>query len=180
MAAKEEAPPPAGDAPAPKKSGKLKLIIIIAVVAVVLIAGGIVAFLMLTKPAADHAAPATAAAAPEAKHEEATAPIYMPIDPFTVNLVSETSDQYLQVALTLDLTSHDAQEKARQYMPKLRNDLTVHLASQKPSELASKEGKQKLAEEIRSLINKTVDPALKDKAAGSAVREVLFTSFIIQ
>lgn len=180
MAAKEEAPPPAGDAPAPKKSGKLKLIIIIAVVMVVLIAGGVIAFLLMTKPKAEHAAAPAAAAAPEAKPAEHTAPIYMAIDPFTVNLVSDAGDQYLQVALTLDLSSNDAQEKARQYMPKLRNDLTVHLASQKPTELATKEGKQKLAEEVRSLINKTVDPSLKDKAAGSAVREVLFTSFIIQ
>lgn len=176
MAAKEEAPPPA-DAPAPKKSGKLKLIIIIAVVLVVLFAGALVAFLLLTKPTPE---PGAAAAPAAAKSVESAAPIYMPMDPFTVNLVSDTGDQYLQVTLTLEFSSHEAQEKARQYLPKLRNDLTVHLASQKPSELASKEGKQKLSEEIRGLINKTVDPALKDTAAGSAVREVLFTSFIIQ
>ena len=40
--------------------------------------------------------------------------------------------------------------------------------------------KEKLAGEIRTMINKTLDPALKDKPADGAVHEVLFTSFIIQ
>jgi flagellar FliL protein len=177
MAAKEEAPPPAGEVAAPAKKGKLKLIIIILVVVVVLLAGALVAFLLLTKPApeAEHAAPAQ-----KAKAVELPAPMYMPIDAFTVNLISETGDQYLQLGLTFDMSSAEASDKAKTYMPKIRNDLTVHLASQKPSELGTKEGKAKLAEEIRVMVNKTLDPALSEKPAGGAVREVLFTSFIIQ
>lgn len=47
--------------------------------------------------------------------------------------------------------------------------------------MITKEGKEKLAEEIRDQMNEIVEvPAVKGKPSQDAVKEVLFTSFIIQ
>jgi flagellar FliL protein len=65
-------------------------------------------------------------------------------------------------------------------MPKLRNDLTLLLSSKKASELISKEGKEELAQEIREQMNGVLDPAGRGKKRDWPIKEVLFTSFIIQ
>ncbi|MDR2112073.1 MAG: flagellar basal body-associated FliL family protein [Candidatus Accumulibacter sp.] len=52
------------------------------------------------------------------------------------------------------------------------------LSSKKASELLTKEGKEKLAEEIRGQMNHVLDP--RARGDSGPVREVLFTSFIIQ
>jgi flagellar FliL protein len=56
------------------------------------------------------------------------------------------------------------------------------LSSKKASELAPREGKEALAEEIRESINGVIGetPTKGKKAADEPIKEVLFTSFIIQ
>ncbi|HCZ13709.1 MAG TPA: flagellar basal body protein FliL, partial [Candidatus Accumulibacter sp.] len=65
-------------------------------------------------------------------------------------------------------------------MPKLRNDVTLLLSSKKASELVTINGKRALAEEIKEQMNGVLDPAGKGKKRDSPIKEVLFTSFIIQ
>lgn len=189
MATKNETPPPAPiEAPAAPKKKLGKILIIAGVVLVLLIGGGTAAFLALTKhQAVDD--PELAAAddeKPKKKKKDEKddrRPSYMTLEPFTVNLVSETGDQFLQVALTLDMLDLPAVEKAKIYTAKIRNDIMLHLSGKKPAELATKEGKQILAVELRNQINLIIDPdAAKrsDKVASAPVKEVLFTSFIIQ
>jgi flagellar FliL protein len=52
------------------------------------------------------------------------------------------------------------------------------LSSKKGSDLVSKEGKETLAEEMKQEMNGVLDPAGKGK--DGPIKEVLFTSFIIQ
>ena len=52
------------------------------------------------------------------------------------------------------------------------------LSGKKASELITKEGKETLANEVRGLMNGILDPGVK--GSEGPVREVLFTSFIIQ
>lgn len=180
--AKEEKAGDVAETP-PKKSKKLLIIIVAAVLVVVLI-GGAAAFLLLKKGGdaaeGDEVAAETDKAAKK-KTEKAAPPVYIPMDAFTVNLVPETGEQYLQVTISVEAEDAAVAEKLKQYMPKLRHEIMNILSSKKPSEIATREGKKQLADEIKTTINGIVDvePA-KGKTSEGAVRAVLFTTFIIQ
>ena len=172
----------AGEAAAPKKSKKLLIIIIAAVVLLAAIGGGAAFFLMSKN--ADHADDEEVAAETSGKKkkgEKDVAPAYVALEAFTVNLVPETGDQFLQLIISVEVADITVGDRLKMYMPKLRNNITMILSTKKASELITKEGKEKLAEEIREQMNSIVEiPAVKGKAAQEAVKEVLFTSFIIQ
>ncbi|WP_300341873.1 flagellar basal body-associated FliL family protein [Accumulibacter sp.] len=170
---------------APAKSSKKLLIIIVAVLVLVLGVGGVGAFLLL-KPAAEydeeHGDSPAEKAKPvkKKKADRNAAPIYVALDAFTVNLVPETGDQFLQLILSVEVEDSQTDEQLKQYMPKLRNDVTLLLSSKKASELVTINGKRALAEEIKEQMNGVLDPAGKGKKRDSPIKEVLFTSFIIQ
>ena len=164
---------------APKKSNTKLLIILLSAVLLVVLAGG--AFLLLRQ--SDHSdddEDAVQQEAPKKKKKEAHAPIFQPLEVFTVNLVPEQGDQYLQVSITVELEDATDGESLKSFMPKVRNQITLLLSSKKASELASKEGKEALAEELRYTINDILNPSAKGKKSETPVKEVLFTSFIIQ
>ena len=187
--AKDAKPAEEGAEVAPKKSKKL-LIIILAVVLVVVLAGGGAAFMLLKK--GDHeegdeeVAEETAKTKKKDKKKEAhAAPVFINLEPFTVNLVPETGDQYLQVILSLELEDATADPQLKALTPKIRNNITLLLSSKKASELLPKEGKEKLAEALKEEINSVIEPPKKNKkgeitASEGPVKTVLFTSFIIQ
>lgn len=166
---------PAGGEEKPKSKGKL-IIIIVAVLVVVLAGGGAAAFFLLKNSDAD--SEESAADQPKKKKEGVhAAPTYVSLDRFTVNLVPETGDQYLQVEVSVELEDLAAGEKLKLHMPKLRNQVMLLLSSKKASELNSKEGKEQLAKDMTDQMNQVLEPAGKGKGP---VKEVLFTSFIIQ
>ena len=186
----KDAKPAEEGAEAPPKKSKKMLIIILAVVLLVVLGGG-AAFMLLKK--GDHAeddeetAEETAKPAKkkDKKKEKDAPPVFISLDAFTVNLVPETGDQYLQVALSLEVEDATAEPDIKAKMPKIRNNLTLLLSSKKASELLPKEGKEQLAEALKDEINSVIDPPVKNKkgvvvAPEGQVKAVLFTSFIIQ
>lgn len=187
--AKEAKPAEDGAAEAPKKSKKL-LIIILAVVLVVVLGGGAAAFMLLKK--GDHADDEEAAEETvkpkekkKKKGDKEAPPVFVNLDPFTVNLVPETGDQYLQVILSMELEDATAEPALKAQMPKIRNNITLLLSSKKASELMPKEGKEKLAENLKDEINSVIEPPTRNKKGElimpeGPVKSVLFTSFIIQ
>ena len=172
----------------PKKSKKL-LIIILAVVLLIVLGGG-AAFFLLKKNdhAEDDEEVAEEVAKPKKKEKKKDAhalPIFVNMEPFTVNLVPETGDQYLQVALSLELEDPTEEIAVKAQMPKIRNNVTLLLSSKKASELLPKEGKEHLAETLKDEINSVIEPPKKNKKGEiippeGPVKSVLFTSFIIQ
>lgn len=181
MAAKPEIPPPppANEAAAPKKK-RFKLILIggIGLLLVVIIAVAVLLLLSRGHEETDEGAGDTPAA--KASTTAAAPPVFMEIDTFTVNLLSEGGDQYLQLAVTLELTGSDVADKVRLYMPRLRNQVMLLLSGKKPTDLATKEGKELLARELRDEINSVIAPAAHGGKAETPVKAVLFTSFIVQ
>ncbi len=181
--AKDAKPATEGADATPAKSSKKLLFIIIAAVLLVLGLGGLTAFLLL-KNAPEHdddGEVATEKAKPAKKKKvEREAPIYVPLDAFTVNLVPDNGDQFLQLVLSVEVEDPTVAEQLKMYTPKLRNDLTLLLSSKKASQLITTEGKGVLAEEIKEQMNGILDPAGKGKKRDGPVKEVLFTSFIIQ
>lgn len=119
------------------------------------------------------------------KKEAHVAPIFVSLDAFTVNLVPETGDQYLQVIISLEVEDATEEAALKAQMPKIRNNLTLLLSSKKASELLPKEGKEQLAEALKDEINSVISPPKKNKKGevtmpDGPVKSVLFTSFIIQ
>lgn len=170
---------------APPKKNKKMLIIVVAAVVLILGIGGAAAFLLLGG-SGDHEGEegeTTAEKAPAAKKKDKSGkevlPVYVPLDAFTVNLVPENGEQYLQVVMSIEVNDIKLGDKVKSYTPKLRNNIMLLLSSKKASDLVSREGKEKLAREIRDMISNVLEP----ESAGTPsapVKEVLFTSFIIQ
>jgi flagellar FliL protein len=181
----KDAKPAEDAAEAPKKKSKKLLIIILAAVLVVALAAG-GAFVLLKKAPADDEENAEETSKPAKKKKDGheVPPVFVSLEPFTVNLIPETGDQYLQVVLSLEVEDPLAEAAIKGQMPKIRNNLTLLLSAKKASELLPKEGKERLAESLKDEINSIIEPPKKGKkgeAAGEGpVKSVLFTSFIIQ
>ena len=153
---------------APGKKKRLLFMLIGIVALLVLAGGGVGVWLLMTPP-------------DDAKHAEQTAvkeeegpPIYEKLDTFTVNLADR--EHYLQVEIALKLSDAKAQDKVKLYMPEVRDVLLRLLSSKTYEELATQEGKDKLASEIQSQVN----DVLRIPEAGKGVKGVLFNSFIVQ
>ena len=182
----KDAKPAAEGAEAPKKSKKL-LIIILAVVLVLVLAGGGAAYMLLKKEPQDEDEAAEETAKPKKKDKKGEAPpsIFLNLETFTVNLIPETGDQYLQVIISLEIADATVEPLVKGQMPKIRNNIMLLLSSQKASQLQPKEGKEKLAADLLSEINTILEPPKKNKKGQvteteGPVKSVLFTSFIIQ
>ena len=201
----------AAEAAAPAK-GKKKLIIIGAAVAVLLAAGGGGAAFMLKKRAAAAAAAAAAeagdgedgaaakeeVAAKPAKVDLKHAPTFVPLDPFTVNLADREAERFAQVGITFEVSDAKAGELLKAYMPAIRNNILLALGSKTAGQLMERDGKLRLAAEIRRealrpLGYEIVLPALAAPGAAPKkipsaddddepmpIRAVHFSNFIIQ
>ena len=181
MAKEAKAAEAAESSAPPKKSKKLLIIVAAAVVLVLGLGGGAAYFLMSGGDHEGDDEEAVVEKKAEKKKDKGkeTMPVYAPMDAFTVNLAPENGDQYLQLVLSVEVDDIKTGDKIKAYTPKLRNNIMLLLSSKKPSELLAREGKEKLAAEIRDMINETIDPSSKGKK-DAPVKEVLFTSFIIQ
>jgi flagellar FliL protein len=169
---KQAAPEPV-EVAAPKKSPKKLIIIIVAAVLVIAAAaGGALVFLR------SNAAPASAETKKkDAKAEPTKAPVFVTIEPFTVNLQTEGgADQFLQVAFTLQVPDAAQEETIKNFMPQVRSRLLLLLSSKKASELSNVDGKKKLTDEIIAAVNQP----FSEKGEAQQVSNVFFTSFVIQ
>lgn len=160
MAQPAEAAPT--DAAPPKKSKK-KLLIILGVV-VLLIGGGAGAWFSM------HGSEN----AKEAKVEAAPVPVFMPLEPFVVNL--QGGEQYLQTDITLQLEDESQMEMIKLHMPRVRSRLLTLLSGMEAEGLAKEEDKNKLAQAIKAQVQRPFD----SKGKPQKIKDVLFTSFVIQ
>jgi flagellar FliL protein len=175
--------------PPAKKRGKLVLILCLSLV----VAGSSAAGFYFMQPAHSDAG----AAVPKP-------PVFVPLETFTVNLVSDPAQmQFMQAAITLKLEDKAAAELIKDRLPEVRDRVLLVLSAKRSSDILSVAGKQKLAIEIGEAVRKIVVPAppaapadvagAADEPAGTAAAqpasaatpskpavEVLFTSFIVQ
>ncbi len=198
------AAPAAAPAAAPPKSKKM-LIIVIALV-VLLVAGGGAAWFFLSKKqhaADEEGGDAPAERAPVAHHvDPKTPPTFVPMDNMVVNLADPGGDRYAQVGITIELSDPKLEAQIKQFMPSIRSAVLMLISQRTSDELLTKEGKQKLALDIRREVSKplgyTVPKPRKRRASAppededddedtaparpdnNPVRGILFSSFIIQ
>lgn len=164
----KEAKKAATEEAAPKKKGKLLIIIIAAVVVLGAAGGAAWWFLVGQKGGEDAAKEEKAHAAPEGP------PIFVTLEPFTVNLQGGAS--YLQVALVLKVSDKKLDEEIKGFMPEIRSDLLLLLSNQRAEEINTVKGKEVLAEEIAHAVNHI----LHAEKPEDGVSGVYFTSFVIQ
>ncbi len=197
------APAPATEAPVVAPKGKKKLIIIIAaVLLLVLIGGGATVFVLKKRAAsalaADEGGTAAHAPAAHAKADPSHPPVFLALDPFTVNLADKETDRFAQVGVTLEVKDAAASDELKGFMPAIRNNVLMILAHKTSAELLTLEGKERLARQIlrASVLPMGVEldpdprdvpadapPAKKTKSnnmSESPVTKVLFSNFIIQ
>jgi flagellar FliL protein len=172
------------DAGAPPKKSKMKMIIAIVLV-VVLGGGGAGAWFMLksNKAHAAEQAKAKHGSKSDAAEEESEgdgdvkAPVFFPIEPFTVNLLPDDDGaRYIHVVVTLKMTDAKLKDRLNESMPEVRNRILLLLSNQHASDVQTLEGKQKLADDIRKALAAPFDEGGKR----NKVSDVLFTDFVVQ
>lgn len=163
----EAAKEPAAEKP---KGGKGKLIAIIAGAIVLLAGGGIGTWLLLGKKPAE---------ASEAKAAPKKTPVFVELDTFTVNLKraeTDEADRYMQLKLVAEMRDVPTGEVFKTMMPAVRSEIILLLGSKRADDIATREGKEKLASEIVVAANKP----LERTAAEKGVEGVNFTHIIVQ
>jgi flagellar FliL protein len=152
-----------------KSAGKKKLVFLIVVGAVLLAAGsGAAAYFVFGRKADDGAA--------EARATPRKSPVFVDLETFTVNLHEPDDDRFLQVKVVLELKDAKSGDLLKNLMPSVRNEVLLLLGSKRAQDLAGREGKEQLAQQIVAAANK----ALAGTAAEGAVENVNFTHLIVQ
>ena len=171
------ADPTAGAVPVKRGNKKLMIYGAAGLVLAIAIAGGAIVYI---KQRAAHAAAAAGdddgvagdhAAAP--KVDPKNAPVYLPLDPFVVNLADKEADRYAQIGVTFELSQGSSAEELKAYMPSIRNAVLLILANKTSRDLIDRAGKEQLAQEIlreavRPMGIEIAAPEPIDKAASSA------------
>lgn len=186
--------------PPAKRMGRKKLILIALAAALVLVGGAGAAVLVLKKSADaayDEHAEDASDAPPQATAK--SAPVFVPLDAFTVNLADRQADRYAQIGITLELDDATSADRIKAFMPAIRNNILMAIADRTAADLLGREGKTLLADRVRReasrALGHAVDDAETDPAEDPAVakarpsrkgtpalpvRAVHFSNFIIQ
>jgi len=146
----------------PKKKGKL---IIIVASALILASGGGGAawYFGMRGKSAEKAADAP----------KKIVPVFLPLEPFVVNLSG--SENYLQVGVVYAVENTETSEAIKAHLPAVRSRVLLRLSSKTVAELTSLEGKQILTEEILDDAKQSLDEAHR-----KSVVTMHFSAFVIQ
>jgi flagellar FliL protein len=159
---------PAGQADPPAKSNKMLFILLGAVLLVLLAGGGAAAYFLMGSKAEHSEQPKQAPAKP---------PVFMTLEPFTVNLASDDgSQQFLQVGMTLQVADQAQSDLIKLYLPQVRSRVLMLLSSKKAAQILTIDGKKQLSTDVAEQIKDTFD----GKSSKADVSDVFFTSFVIQ
>ncbi|MDM0104355.1 flagellar basal body-associated protein FliL [Variovorax sp. J22R24] len=153
-------------APAPRSS---KLLIGL-LVGVSLIAAAAVGYVFVIGPKAAHTT--TEAAKPVVPEK----PIFVTLEPLTVNLQGEGRGKFLHIGMSLKVRDEPAKAQIVEFMPELRSRVLLLLSNRLPESLVSTEDKSKLAEEIRTELNRP----LADNLPSQGIASVSFNTFVVQ
>ena len=114
--------------------------------------------------------------APPAGPIAVPAPIFVPIEAFTVTLQNAETERIMHVGLTLRVSDEQTRTRLEKYMPEVRSRILMVLSSQSPTGVQTQQGKTDMANAIKQAVNRPFSP-LPD---GQYVTDVLFTAFVVQ
>ncbi|MCL7929286.1 flagellar basal body-associated protein FliL [Halomonas llamarensis] len=108
---------------------------------------------------------------------ERQSPIFLNIEPFTVNLESDRAgSRLLYTGITLRVGNKESKQILDEHMPQVRSRLLTLLSGKRAGDLTSPEGKKALSQDIVTALSEP----LAENQAPLDLREVLFTEFIVQ
>lgn len=153
---------PAAERPRPKR--RRRTVLVLAGSALIATGGAGAWYVLQEEPGA------------QAAQQQNKPPLFLPLEPFTVNLQPETGDQYLQVGLIVAAKDGAAVDAVKLQMPEIRNRLLLLLSSKRASEISTVPGKQRLSAEIMAEIRESVGlEPLREQ-----ITAVYFSAFVIQ
>jgi flagellar protein FliL len=170
-----------------KKSKKKLYIVIIAVFIFVILVGAVGAFIFMqstkqSKDLTDHMEekkitefkkdnPELARELGSEEPLDKVGTLY-PLDPFTVNLLSNQGTQYLKVTLSLELSDKNLTKELNDKKAVVRDVIIRILTSKTYEEMTSDEGKEKVSQKIVETLNNMIQDG--------TIKNVYFTGFVIQ
>jgi flagellar protein FliL len=83
-------------------------------------------------------------------------PVYVSLEPFTVNLADRDAERMAQVGVTLEITDIKVAEQIKDYMPAVRNHVLMAIADRNAAELLGRDGKARLAKKIIYEVSRTL------------------------
>lgn len=150
----------------PAKGGKKRLPIIIGAVLVLLLGAGGGAWWFTRGDAGEE----------PVKAAPALPPVFVALDPFTVNLQPENNGtQYMQVGITVKVSGQAVADRLKELMPEIRNRMLLLLSAKKASELLVPEGKTALARELAAEITVLLDPAAVARPSATVAEKAAVT-----
>jgi flagellar protein FliL len=166
------------------QGGRKKIILIVgaAILVLLLVSGGLTFWLLTGDSSTDPAAtPGATEAAEGEQGEDWTIPtgriIYVPLHPaFVVNFSGDSDVRFLQIELQIATRDPNVPPKMIEHDPAVRNNLVMLFASQKPSDLETREGKEQLRKQVLDEIRKV----MKQVGASDKIENVYFTNFVMQ
>lgn len=147
----------------PPKSSKLILLVIAAVL--VIAAGGAAAYFYLG-----------AKQPPKETVVLPVDPIFVALEPFTVNLQPNGRSRFLHVAMTLKVADAASQAQLTQYLPEVRSRVLTVLSNRESETLLVADEKNRMAGEIMVSLNQPFAPNLPS----AKIASVMFTTFLLQ
>lgn len=158
-------PVPLPPSPPPSRKRRLALIVLLALGGVAGAAGaGYYYYYLRGSPNAE-----TAVKLPQD-------PIFIALEPFTVNLQPNGRSRFLHVAVTLQVGNLQSQTQLVQYLPEVRSRVLTTLSNRTGESLLTSEEKDVLAAEILAVLKQPF--AVNRPPAG--VSRVMFTTFMLQ
>lgn len=115
-------------------------------------------------------------AKPAAPVAVAEVPIFLALEPVTVNLQPGGRSRFLHVAVTLKMTDTKTQAQVAQYLPEVRSRVLTVLSNRTADSLGTTEERTLLSDEIMATLNRPFAPALPPQK----IADVLFTTFMLQ
>jgi flagellar FliL protein len=103
-------------------------------------------------------------------------PIFLALEPLTVNLQGSGRSRFLHVGITLKLADAQSQGQITQYLPEVRSRALTALSNRDPESLIAAEDKAKLADDILAALSPPLTPTLPAQKISS----VMFTTFMVQ
>lgn len=157
------------------KGSSRKLLWLVVIVLVILSVGTGTTAVYLALYAKPIGSSANAQKPPE---PEPVDPIFIEIEPFTVNTkTSEGRSRLLYLGMTFQLGDEKSKEVIEAYMPQVRSRLLMQLSDEKVDELNSAQGKSALANRLQAVL---LEPPLAEHLPDLALDQILFTEFIVQ
>lgn len=161
-----------------KPKGNMLLIVVVALLVLLLVGGGAAAFFLLggSDEEAMPQSQTKSASADKKKTRKSTdslviGPMY-PMAQFVVNLLSESGNRFLKVALDLELNDAKLQPEMDHKKSMIRDIVIRTFSSKTFEEISTLKGKDKLKEEVLDKINENLSDGY--------VKNIYFTDFVVQ